>query len=329
MASDGSSTRRRPRIAHFAGPNATIMNSPPLVTSNKAREQYGLPLLRHPDGTPSAFDVLRAQRLAAPVTVYVEQFSAHPLERDAAELYAPARRLPRPAGVFHRERQGPEDVPVYEVTLRPEDGLYPLPYMARQANGDPWEEDCAYPNAPAASGPSVVLSGRLARVRGDRPPGHRREGRGQPDRRPGRRRLLPAAAAGRLHEGTARGAAQRRGRGDIAPEARGRDFFPYRPVHLARLAAPARPWRAFVNCVQGALASGRYDGAMWTQGSPRVEETAYWLNLLLDTRCPCGNAAQRTHGQISGDGDKNIVDSLTTSRRGSGPTRKAATAPAW
>ena len=29
------------------------------------------------------------QRLAAPVTVYVEQFSAHPLERDAAELYAP------------------------------------------------------------------------------------------------------------------------------------------------------------------------------------------------------------------------------------------------
>jgi len=29
--------------------------------------------------------VLRAQRLAAPVTVYVEQFSAHPLEPDAAE----------------------------------------------------------------------------------------------------------------------------------------------------------------------------------------------------------------------------------------------------
>jgi hypothetical protein len=35
------------------------------------------------------FDVLRPQRLAAPVTVYVQQFSAHPLERDAAELYAP------------------------------------------------------------------------------------------------------------------------------------------------------------------------------------------------------------------------------------------------
>ena len=27
----------KPRIAHLAGPNATIGNSPPLVTSNKAR----------------------------------------------------------------------------------------------------------------------------------------------------------------------------------------------------------------------------------------------------------------------------------------------------
>jgi hypothetical protein len=28
----------KPRIAHFAGPNATILNTPPLVTRNKARE---------------------------------------------------------------------------------------------------------------------------------------------------------------------------------------------------------------------------------------------------------------------------------------------------
>ena len=75
----------KPRIAHLAGPNATIQNSPPLVTSNKAREKYGLPLVTNPDGSPLRFDVLRAQRLAAPVTVYVEQFSAHPLERDAAD----------------------------------------------------------------------------------------------------------------------------------------------------------------------------------------------------------------------------------------------------
>jgi len=72
------------RIAHLAGPNATIQNTPPLVTSNKARAKHKLPVLTSPDGLPARFDVLRPQRLAAPVTVYVEQFSAHPLEADAA-----------------------------------------------------------------------------------------------------------------------------------------------------------------------------------------------------------------------------------------------------
>ena len=33
----------KPRIAVFSGPTATIQNSEPLVTSNKAREKYGLP----------------------------------------------------------------------------------------------------------------------------------------------------------------------------------------------------------------------------------------------------------------------------------------------
>ena len=80
---------RKARIAHLAGPNATIQNTPPLVTSNKARAKHNLPLLVNPDSTPSRFDVLRPQRLAAPVTVYVEQYSGHPLEADAAELYGP------------------------------------------------------------------------------------------------------------------------------------------------------------------------------------------------------------------------------------------------
>src|SRR4030095_9278158 len=88
----------KPRIAHLAGSNATIQNSPPLVTSNKARAKYGLPALTDADGAPLRFDALRAQRLAAPVTVYVEQFSAHPLERDAAELTARPRRAVDPRG---------------------------------------------------------------------------------------------------------------------------------------------------------------------------------------------------------------------------------------
>src|SRR5262245_17365248 len=121
----------KPRIAIFSGPTATIQNSEPLVTSNKAREKYGLPLLTDPDGSPMRFDVLRPQRLAVPVTVYVEQFSAHPLESDASELYAPPDGYVDQCGVFNKDRKGPEDIPVYEVTLRPTDGLYPLPYMAR------------------------------------------------------------------------------------------------------------------------------------------------------------------------------------------------------
>src|SRR5215475_16120116 len=106
----------KPRIAHLAGPNATILNSPPLVTSNKARRKYGLPLVTNPDGTPARFDVLRPQRLATPATVYVEQFSAHPLERDVAELYGPPDGYVDAKGIFHKERCPADDRPVYEVT---------------------------------------------------------------------------------------------------------------------------------------------------------------------------------------------------------------------
>src|SRR5262249_2390290 len=124
----------KPKIAVFSGPTATIQNSEPLVTSNKARTRHGLPLRLNPDGSPMRFDALRPQRLAAPVTLYVEQFSAHPLERDAAELYGPPDGYLDASGAFHLERQGPGDIAVYEITLRPDGGLYPLPYMACPAD---------------------------------------------------------------------------------------------------------------------------------------------------------------------------------------------------
>ena len=60
---------QKARIAHLAGPTATIQNTPPLVTSNKARAKHKLPLKPNPDGTIPAFDALRPQRLAAPATV--------------------------------------------------------------------------------------------------------------------------------------------------------------------------------------------------------------------------------------------------------------------
>ena len=63
------------------------------------------------------------------------------------------------------------------------------------------------------------------------------------------------------------------------------------------------------NMAQKILSSGKYDGAIWTQGSPRIEETMYWFNLALDVTVPiCGNAAQRYHGASSNDGPRNISD---------------------
>src|SRR5262249_24861324 len=133
------------RIAHLAGPTATIQTTPPLVTSNKARAKLGLPLLKDADGAPLRHDALRPQRLAASAKVYVEQFSAHPLESDVAELYGPPDGYIGADGAFRKERQNPGDKQVCEIELKPEDGLYPLPYMARQADGSAWEEECTTP----------------------------------------------------------------------------------------------------------------------------------------------------------------------------------------
>lgn len=306
----GPAADGKPRIAVFAGPTATILNSPPLVTSNKAREEHGLPLRTNPDGSPLPYDVLRPQRLAAAVTVYVEQFSAHPLEGDAAELYAPPDGYVDRAGVFHKERQSPEDVPVYEVTLLPADGLYLLPYMARQANGEAWEEDCAYPGAPAqfCRQPYYPDASRIFEEID-------RLGVGDT----GLGNLLSSKAAFDLYRPAPSGGytkglpAQRRtdaGGGDIPAERMGEDFFVYRPFHLSSSPTMAHLAR-LTNSVRRALAGGQYVGAIWLEGSPSVEETVYWLNLLIDTAIPIvGNASQRPHGALGNDGDHNIVDSV-------------------
>jgi len=286
----------KPRIAHISGSNATISSSPPLVTSNKAREKRGLHLLEDASGARLRFDALRAQRLAAPVTVYVEQFSAHPLERDAAELYGPPDGYVDRAGDFHRERRSESDVPAYEIILRPDDGLYPLPYMAVQADGRPWDEDCAAPNAPAshARQPFYPDGARLLeeidRLGID--------GKGLAS-------VISSRADVDFYRVTPPGGYTK----GEPPEVPGEHFFPYRPKHLA--ASPPRPALATItNSVQRILAGGKYAGAIWTQGSPRIEETVYWLNLLIDTTLPiCGNASQRPHGMISNDGDKNLADS--------------------
>jgi L-asparaginase len=304
-------TGRKPRIAHLAGPTATIQNTPPLVTSNKARRKYGLTPRLDRDGSEPRFDVLRAQRLAKPATVYVECLSAHPLESDAAELYGPPDGYLDAGGLFHRERTSTHDRAVYEIELHPEDGLYPLPYMARQADGSAWEEECTTRGASAEKARQGFFpDGSRSFEEIDRLSigmdglGNLISSTADIDFY----RVLPTA-------GYTKGLpANRRtdvGAGDIPPETRGKDFFAYKPYHLNE--SPPRPALArLTNAVQEILASGKYDGAVFTQGSPQVEECAYWFNLLIDTTLPiCGNSAQRPQGEISNDGPKNIVDSVT------------------
>lgn len=300
----------KPRIAVFSGPTATIQNTEPLVSSNKARAKYGLPPRTNADGSPMRFDVLRPQRLAAPVTVYIEQFSAHPLERDFAELYAPPDGYLDGAGRFHKERTSAADKPVYEVTLQPEDGLYPLPYMARQANGLAWEMDGTEKNAPAelCRVPFFPDGSRLFEEI-DRL-GISNEGVGSLLTAKAEFDFYRALPSGGYLKGRSAGERTDIGAGDIAPEKRGVDFFPYRPGYL-RKEPPMAALARVTNVVQEALSRGDYLGAIWLEGSPFVEETAYWLNLLIDATVPiCGNSSQRPHGAIANDGDRNIVDSV-------------------
>src|SRR5262245_22691010 len=295
------------RIAHLSGPTATIQNTPPLVTSNKARAKHGLPPLKDVDGAPLKYDALRAQRLAAPAKVYVEQFSAHPLESDAAELYGPPDGYIGVDGAFRKERQSPDDKPVYEIELKPEDGLYPLPYMALQADGSAWEDECTTP-------------GGLIHRQGFFPDGSRSFE--EIDRLSigveGTASLLSSIATIDFYRGVPPSGFTKglpahlrkdKGEGDIPPEVRATHFFGYKPYHLA-VAPPRSALAKATNDMQALVSSGDYDGVIWTQGSPQVEESAYWFNLLIDTTLPiCGNAAQRPQGQISADGPANIVDS--------------------
>jgi L-asparaginase len=302
-------TSERKRIAVFSGPTATIQNTVPLVTSNKARRRYGLSERKNEDGTPLRFDHLRPQRLAKPVTVYVEQFSAHPLERDAAELYGPPDGYMGSDGVLLSEPAFGA-VPVYEVTLEPQDGLYLLPYMARQADGSPWDDDTAYPGAPQehARQPFLPDPSRLFEEidrfgLGEEGINNLLSSRADYD-------FFRVAPSGGYKKGLPAALRTDVGEGDIAPERMGYDFFNYKPRHLR-----TDPPRAFVarvvNMVQSAMDSGAYEGGIWLEGSPNIEETLMWLNVMIDTRLPiCGNSSQRMHGSLANDGDHNIVDSV-------------------
>jgi L-asparaginase len=287
----------KPKIAVFSGPTSTIQSNQALITSNKARAKYGLPPLTGADGQP-AVDVLRPQRLAAPARIYIEAFSAHPLEADVAELYGPPDGYLDAQGNFSKERKSPADKAVYEAVLDPKDGLYPLPYMARQVDGKAWDDN----------GP----------VKGQGEPGSRQHHYPDGSRffeemeRLGAKvfekadfDFYRAAPSGGYTKGLPAARRTDAATGDIPPEKLGEDYFPYGyPPPRAYLAKAT-------NVVQQAMATGKYAGGLWLEGSPGVEDSSYWLNLLIDTDKPlAANSSQRDRGNVSPDGDANMVSSI-------------------
>ena len=265
----------KPKIAVFSGPNATVSNSPALVTSNKGRLSGDRML-------EGRFDHLVGQTLHEPVTVRIKKYSAHPLEEDSKDQY-------------HDDGKD-----YYEVELKPEDGPYLLPYMARRKNGSsgvPFEAaDMTDPGLnyggrqffyPDASGIFTDLDRTIS-------------GRDEH----GEANILDRKADYDFIRGLPSGGYTSKG------EVGGVDYFPYRPPALAR--RPRHQDLARItNEVNRAISTGNYDGVIWLQGSPTVEETAYWLGLAIDTDLPivcC--SSQRPHGQLANDGDRNIVDAV-------------------
>ena len=294
-----------PKIAVFSGPTATIQNTPPLLS--------------HSSG--GLRDTLRAQRLAAPAVVYVEQFSAHPLEADSSDLYAPPDGYLAPSGEILPPDAGPGPGmrPVLKVELKPDDGPFLLPYTARIRDGSPWfgsglaeaapEEENRQTFFPDASrlyeeidrfGVSPEGYGRPLSTRAEFaffraiPSGGYRKGL------PGQLRTDHETAVGGPRKAT----------DDLPPEQRGADYFGYFPRHL-RTEPDTAALAGATNMLQATLGSGQFAGGQWLEGSPTTEESMYWFNLLLDIAVPLtGHAAQRPHGTLSADGDRNIVDGV-------------------
>ena len=234
----------KPKIAVFSGPQATISNSPVLVTSDKGRIAGDRML-------EGRYDHLVGQLLYEPVTVKIKKFSTHPLEEDSRDLY-------------HDDGKD-----YYEVELRPEDGPYLLPYMAHRKNGlngVPFE-------AADMTNPGLDYGGRqffypdASRVFSDIDrtiSGRDENGEGN---------ILDRKADFDSIRGLPSGGYTSQG------EVRGVDFFPYRPLALAR--QPRHQDLAKItNKVHRALSNGSYDGMIWRHSSPTVEETAYWLDWL-------------------------------------------------
>jgi L-asparaginase len=70
-------------------------------------------------------------------------------------------------------------------------------------------------------------------------------------------------------------------------------------------------WWRLHDRIRDLLESTPPDGIVITHGSNTIEETAYFLQLTLDTEVPVVlTAAQRNHATIGNDGDRNLYDAV-------------------
>lgn len=70
-------------------------------------------------------------------------------------------------------------------------------------------------------------------------------------------------------------------------------------------------WWALHDEIEAAASDSPPDGFVITHGSNTVEETAFFLHLTLGTDLPVVlTAAQRNHGLVGNDGDRNLVDAV-------------------
>lgn len=262
-------------------------------------------------------DVLRAQRLAASVEVWIEYLSAHPLEADSAELYGRPEGWIDEYGVVHEEERVPPDPrwkPVVRARLTPEDGPYLLPYVSRTAAGSAWDGSGLTPLADEAQQRQTFypdaarLYEEIDRF-GIDPAGCGR----LLSRRATFEFHRPAPSAGYRHGRSAVGLDDEGNWTEeetVAPERRGVDYFGYFPRHLRTEPDTAALVRA-TNMVNAVLSKPGVIGGQWLEGSPTAEESLYWFNLVLDVNVPLvGHTAQRPHGTLSADGDRNIVDGV-------------------
>ena len=204
----------KPRIAHLAGSNATIQNSPPLVTSNKARAKYGLaapercrrravPLRRAPrPAAGGAGDGLRraVQRASARARRRGALRPTRRLRRRDGRLSQGAARRRRPARVRDHARAGGRC-------------LSPARTWRDRPTAGPGKKTARFRWRPKRrrGNPSIRTASRLFEEIDRLGVGDK--GVGNLISATGRDRFLSGDAVIRLHEGARRGASDRRGRG--------------------------------------------------------------------------------------------------------------------